>query len=342
MAHRYLIREIAQQSGLSEATVDRVLNKRPGVRASTIAEVEQAVMELDRQQSQLRISGRTFLVDLVMQAPERFTSAVRRSLEVELPGLRPAVVRSRFHFREHSDPDELAQLLDAVRKRGSHGILLKAPDHPSVVEAIDRLADDGIPVITLVTDVPLSRRLAYVGIDNRSAGATAAYLVTQWSRSEGTVLVTISNDAFRGEEEREMGFRQAMRSMAPSRGIVTLTETDGLDSAMFDQVTQVLAGDASVDAVYSIGGGNNATFRSFDEHGRRASVFVAHDLDADNTILLRRRRISAVLHHDLRADMRRASRYVMQAHGALAGVPHSIPSPVHVVTPFNEPSSMTQ
>ena len=31
MAHRSLVREIAQQSGLSEATVDRVLNERPGV-----------------------------------------------------------------------------------------------------------------------------------------------------------------------------------------------------------------------------------------------------------------------------------------------------------------------
>ena len=37
--HPYRIREIAEQSGLSVATVDRVLNERPGVRASTVAEV---------------------------------------------------------------------------------------------------------------------------------------------------------------------------------------------------------------------------------------------------------------------------------------------------------------
>ena len=35
MTHRYKVREIAQQSGLSEATVDRVLNDRPGVRENT-------------------------------------------------------------------------------------------------------------------------------------------------------------------------------------------------------------------------------------------------------------------------------------------------------------------
>ncbi|WP_156380538.1 LacI family DNA-binding transcriptional regulator, partial [Rhodococcus sp. Leaf225] len=38
MGHRYKVREIAQQSGLSEATVDRVLHERPGVREDTRAE----------------------------------------------------------------------------------------------------------------------------------------------------------------------------------------------------------------------------------------------------------------------------------------------------------------
>src|SRR6185369_16740469 len=48
VGHRYRVREIAQQAGLSEATVDRVLHGRPGVRASTAAEVEQAISDLDR------------------------------------------------------------------------------------------------------------------------------------------------------------------------------------------------------------------------------------------------------------------------------------------------------
>ena len=49
MGHQYRIREIALQAGLSEATVDRVLNQRGGVRASTVQEVHQAIADLDRQ-----------------------------------------------------------------------------------------------------------------------------------------------------------------------------------------------------------------------------------------------------------------------------------------------------
>ncbi len=319
-----------------------MLHGRTGVREATVAQVEQAITELDRQRSQMRLSGRTFLVDLVMQTPDRFGSAVQKALELELPALRPAAFRARFQLSQHTDADRATECLAAIARRGSDGVILKAPDDPRVAEAVDTLASTGIPVVTFVTDLPFSRRVAYVGLDNRSAGATAAYLVSQWSRDHrGEVLVTLSSSSFRGEEEREVGFRATLRDLAPGRTIHEVTDTDGLDSTMFEAVGRVLEGRPSLDAVYSIGGGNTATLRAFRAAGRKPQVFVAHDLDGDNRGLLRSRELSAVLHHDLRADMRRACRLIMQAQGALPGSPVSIPSQVQRVTPYNEPSSLS-
>ncbi len=336
--HPYRVREIAEQSGLSLATVDRVLNSRPGVRPSTVAEVQQAIVDLDRQRDQVRLAGRTFLVDLVMRAPRRFTDGVRAALEAELPTLAPAVVRSRFRLREEGPVAEVVATLDDIARRGSHGVLLKAPDHPDVVEAVDRLVARGVPVVTLATDLPLSRRTAYVGIDNRAAGATAAYLLTRMGAgSEGPVLVTLSSTSFRGEEEREAGFRSAMRTMAPGRLLREVSETDGLDASMLRAVGAVLDAEPDLDAVYSIGGGNTAVLEAFRGRGRAPAAFVGHDLDEDNLVLLRRHQITAVLHHDLRADARRACRLLLQWHGAIPGVVSSAPSAIQVVTPYNVP-----
>ncbi|WP_316782100.1 LacI family DNA-binding transcriptional regulator [Streptomyces sasae] len=338
MRHPYTIREIARQSGLSTATVDRVLNSRGNVRDSTLREVHEAIKDLDRQQAQVRIGGRTFMIDIVMQTPERFSTAVREALEAELASLHPAVVRSRFHFRETCPPQDLADTLDKIAKRGSQGVILKAPDVPEIAAAVGRLVAAGIPVVTLVTDLPHSARLAYVGIDNRAAGATAAYLLEQWLGDRpGNVLTTISRGSFRGEEEREMGFRSAMRLVDPRRSLVEVTDSDGLDAAQRDLVLEALERDEDIVAVYSMGGGNLATLDAFDTLGRPCAVFVAHDLDHDNTRLLRERRISAVLHHDLRQDVRRACQTVMRAHKALPDDGPTLPSAIQVVTPFNLP-----
>lgn len=48
--------------------------------------------------------------------------------------------------------------------------------------------------------------------------------------------------------------------------------------------------------------------------------------------------MSAVLHHDLNQDMRRACQAIMQAHGALPGVVQPWPSAIQVITPHNVPA----
>ncbi|MGK2886373.1 MAG: LacI family DNA-binding transcriptional regulator [Rhodococcus sp. (in: high G+C Gram-positive bacteria)] len=344
MTHRYKVREIAQQAGLSEATVDRVLHDRPGVRANTRAEVQQAITDLDKQRTQLELNGRKFLFDVVMQTPARFSTEFRSALEAELPMLSPAVVRCRFHLWETESVPRMVEDLTRIAAKGSHGVIVKAPDDPDVVATIDHLVEVGIPVVTYVTDVPDSKRSSYVGIDNRAAGATAAYLVDSWlADGDAAVLIVSTSNIFRNEGEREMGFRSTLRALGSERGtagrrVVEITDSEGLDETVELLVERALAEHDRLEAVYSIGGGNTGAVRAFERLGRRCRVFVGHDLDSDNRRLLRSGSVSAILHHDLRADARLACRILMQEGGGVGGV-EGERSPIQILTRFNAPHS---
>ncbi|KAB7575800.1 LacI family DNA-binding transcriptional regulator, partial [Verminephrobacter sp. Larva24] len=119
MAHDFAMKELALQAGVSLATVDRVLHQRPGVRAATQRRVQQAWAELERQQQQVGLRGQRLLIDLVMEAPTRFSRMVRGALDEAMRRTQPAVFRARDHLAETRSAEQWVAVLDGIARRGS-------------------------------------------------------------------------------------------------------------------------------------------------------------------------------------------------------------------------------
>jgi LacI family transcriptional regulator len=338
MTKAFSMKEIAWQAGVGLASVDRVLHERPGVSPAMRRRVQQACLELERQHQQVGLTGQRVLIDLVMEAPARFSRMVRDTLDKAMQRTRPAVFRAREHLAETVALPELVAVLDTIGRRGSQGVLLKAPDVPEVNAAVARLQARGIPVITLFTDLPRSVRLAYVGLDNARAGQTAAYLMAQRLQPAwpGDVLVSSSGAHFQGEGERIDAFVQTLARLHPACHAQVIDTGQGLHTPTRTAVERVLAERPEIVAVYSVGGANLAILDAFERAGRPCRMFVGHDLDDDNLGLLRAGRLSVVLHHDLHQDLHTACLLLMPAQAR--AIPRWIRSNVEVVTPFNVPS----
>lgn len=336
MTYRFPLKEIARQSGLGIATVDRVLNDRAHVSPQARARVHAAIAELEGQEAQLAARGRRMFFDFVIEAPSRFSREVQQATEQVIPHIGTAACRPRFHMQESMTDAEVVHLLGRILRRGSHGVCLKVRDTGQARHAVDRLMGAGIPVVTLVTDLSDTGRIAYVGLDNEGAGRTAAYLIAKsLDTTPGAVLATRSDQAFLGEEAREIAFVRRLSSLRPDLRVISLSGGGGRHLETARLLEPVVRDLANLRAVYSMGGGNRSILQVLDDAGQKPAVYVAHDLDRDNRLLISDGRIDFVLQHDLRTDMRNVFHALLDFHKLRVERPDTTISPVQVITPEN-------
>jgi len=336
MPQRFTVKQIAAQAGVSTATVDRVLNDRAGVHYQTRLEVERAIAELERRAAASLAIGWNLYVDVIMHSPQRFTALVRQAMDEAMAELDPFRISARFHLFEDADVPRLVRQIEACASDRPGGIILKAPDEPAIAAAIARASNAGVPVVTLVTDVPRAPRLAYVGLDNRAAGRTAAFLLGRMlTGKKGSVIANVGSHRFQGEEEREAGFRAVMRGRFPKLAVVEVSGGYGLDRETRARVAEQLDAHPDAIAVYSMGGGNGGILEAFDQAGIPIQAFIGHDLDAENRRLLEAGKIDAIVDHDLVADARGALRAFLAHHRRIDGDFHPRPSRAMVITPYN-------
>ena len=180
LQQRARVADIAKAAKVSTATVDRVLNHRPGVRDATAQKVLKAAAELDYLPDTALYAALAAqpmrLTFLLPDGSNRFIRMLGDTVGYSQDHLSPFNVKCRTELFESFNPQQLAASLLRLGQRND-GIAFMALEHPAVREAVSALADKGVPTITLISDLSGSNRAGYVGLDNRAAGRTAGYLV---------------------------------------------------------------------------------------------------------------------------------------------------------------------
>ncbi len=315
---RITIQDVAREAGVSVATVDRVLNRRPGVRPATVQRVEAATNKLAYQPDRLaaRLArARDYRFCFVLPTG---TNTFMQTLqnEVEATAARLTVERVRISVRlvDVFDGQALAEELEQLSD-DFDGVAVVALDHPAVREAINGLVEAGVKVVTLVSDAPGARRAHYVGIDNTAAGRTAAMLLGRFvGQRSGKVGLIAGSLALRDHVERQFGFEQIMAREFPHLEVLPVREGRD-DYEKVEAVTRALLAETpDMVGIYNVGAGNRGIVSALESAGRADDiVFVAHDLTPFTRKQLVRGRIDAVINQDPGHEARSAARVLLSA-----------------------------
>ncbi len=313
------------EAGVSNATVDRVLNGRAGVRGRTRDVVIEAARRLgyiadESARDPAPVATTPATLDFVL--PAGANSFMRKlGAEISSQALERDDISARIHLVEGFNPDTLAAKLCEFEGRSS-GVGVIAIDHPTVRDAIRRLARSGVPIVTLVSDIQHVPRVGYVGIDNRTAGRLAGYLMSRFlGPGRHKVALFAGSVSYRGHEEREMGFRHIASEHAEQLEVVGFSEIRDDDERAYAAATELLAQHADLSAIYNIGAGNRGIARALRETGRAdAVVFIGHDLTDYTKEFLLAGVMDAVIDQNPRVEAREA---LDQLGRAARGLPWS-------------------
>lgn len=300
---RTTLQDVAREAGVSVATVDRVLNGRAGIHARMVDRVKAAVDRLNYEPDRLasRLSrARDFRFTVVlpvgsndfMHSLEREFRTLARRYEAERVAIDVLLV-------DVFDGEALAEALETLPAE-LDGVAVVALDHPAVVEALKTLAARGTTAVTLVSDLPGTKRRHYIGLDNHAAGRTAASLMGRFlGPRRGKVGLIAGSLQLRDHIERQFGFEQIIAREYPQLEVLPLREARD-DTARVEVAARTLL-DENPDLVglYNVGGGQQGVVAALEATGRaRDVVFIGHELTEFTRRHLIRGTIDAIINQD--------------------------------------------
>lgn len=313
---RLTIQDVAREAGVSVSTVDRVLNKRSGVRHQTVERVQGVVDRLNYQPDRLAARlARAREYRIVFVVPKGFTAFLdelnRHLLAAAERGIAERVI---LHIEPTDvfDGAELAHTLNGLDE-AFDGVAVVALDHPLVREAIDGLRASGRQVVTLVSDLPSSRRQRFVGIDNAAAGRTAANILGRFAGPrKGVVGLIVGSLSLRDHVERRFGFEQVLTAEYPNLTILPIAESRDNHKRIRSATAQWLAQKPRLLGLYNTGAGNRGAIEALEKAGRaREVVFIAHELTPFSRRALATGTIDAVINQNVGHEVRSAVRVLL-------------------------------
>lgn len=299
MSRSITIADIAKKTGLSRATVDRVINLRGNVKEDTRSRVESAIAELKysttRLSSMIGSVARHVEVILV-EGTNPFFRELTRSIKAAMEEDHAGTFSLRMFDPYH--PETLLERLAEIDPKAD-AVIMVGVDNPEVTQAVDRLLARNVRVITLVSGMSSADNRYYVGQDNFQSGRTAGRLMAELVGDEaGKIAILIGHLQFRHLLDRRSGFEQVLGMKRPDLTPLHIRPYGG-DGSQFQAVLDdLVTNHPDLKGIYLCGGGQPQIFAAIKEADLQVK-FVAHEV----TEVSRRALSDGVLNAVVASDM---------------------------------------
>jgi len=321
-------KELMDLTQLSRATIDRALNNRPGVHARTRDAIEQALRTIDLRSAAVRKQGKRIAdLKLVAQAGAAFTAQLSEQAALLADEFEAAGRRLEVISCSGATDADVAATVSSLADR-TDGIAIIGTNTAPITSALRAYIKSGKAVVALVSELAPDARHVYVGIDNRAAGQTAAFLMGRQLQAhpQPNVAVVVGTFAYICHEDREIGFRSLLRQRFPNVNLIEVIKGAESAQATYEATLQFLKQHGTLDGVYNVASGNEGLAEALRKHSLIGkTLFITHELNTVTEPLMKAETIDYLIAQSIPGLLRSA----VDRLAAVIGGQQNLP-PVHL------------
>ncbi len=322
--------DVARLAGVGVASVDRVLNERGHVSHEMARRVIEAAREVGLRRTLPPLYQRVLRIEVVLVRREtpffaRLNAAFRRIGET----VDRSVIVQRS-FVDEAQPEAVAKHILAST---CDAMILYGQEQPVIIDAVASVTSSGVPVVTLISDLPTAPRVAYVGIDHYSAGRTAAFFTARMVQRPGSVIVICHSFDYRAHAERVSGYREGLAEYNPDLRIAAVLQGKDQQSRSEKLMHEHLsAARGEVVGIYNAGAANRAVEAAIIGAALDAKpLFIGHELTVHTARMLADGVMTLAIDQNPEMQARRAIDLLLRraGHGGEGEEPLDVPFTIY-------------
>lgn len=264
------IQQIAEEAGVSRGTVDRALNNRGRINSEVNERILRIAEELGYvTKNRQKPGNRELKIGIVTQLSKAsFMLAVNRGIMTAKAELEDRNVQLYVEEIESVEEEDQLRAIDRLMEKGIHGLAIMPVDGDGVRDQLNLLiTEKKIPVVTFNSDIVGTKRICFVGMDNRRSGRAAAGLMGMLTGGTGKVLIITGYFSSLLNNSRVDGFVEEIKNAYPAIEIAgvqgSFNDTDEVERIIENAMSSV----PDISGIFVVSGGQAGIRRAFDKLG---------------------------------------------------------------------------
>ena len=305
MTEKVRIKDIAEKSGVSVGTVDRVLHNRPNVSKKAREKVEKVLKEINYQPNMYASAlaynkSYRFYCIIPQHDSEAYWEEIEDGTAKACETRRDFHISTEIMYYQRYDIKSFVQTTKECLEKKPNGVIVVPADIKVTKHFCETMHERKIPFILLDSYIPDVNPLTFFGQDSFSSGKFAAKMLMLLAANDKEIMLfkRMKNGkvASRQQENRELGFRHYMNEHFPNVRIAELdVPVEGSPESNEKKLEQFFSAHPGIRNCITLGSKAHIVGEFLLKTNRRSVQIMGYDMVEKNAQCLRKGSISFLI-----------------------------------------------